>query len=373
MRIVYFCTSPESGTHAGGVKVIYDHCCALNDMGINAAILHERRGYVYPWASRSVPVITCDELRATDHMVLPEIKAASCASLIIAAGLQYSIFVQNGYYLSECGRRQSDADICFAYANAAAILSISSDSSELIALHYPELISRIVNVRCSIEPLVFTVGCDKRNIITYMPRKNGRHAAAVVFALKRHLPADWNLWAIDGMKEHEVANALQASRIFMSFSDLEGLGLPPLEAALCGNYVIGYHGGGGREYWRTPNFESVEAGDIGTFVKRVIARAEQLNKVDPNALDALRPGIEVLRERYSTANELAGLRRFTNLLNNLNVGSHKHGPVRLDILTKLQRRSKLRSWFHRPMVRASFGANKLRQISRTLIAKLSMD
>lgn len=373
MRIVYLCTSPKSGAHAGGVKVIYDHCRALNDMGINAAIIHERRGYVYPWASQSVPLITCDELRATDHIVLPEIKAASFASLIIAAGLQYSIFVQNGYYLSECGRHQSDADICFAYANATAILSISSDSSDLIALHYPELISRIVDVRCSIDPLVFTVGCDKRNIITYMPRKNGRHAAAVVFALKRRLPTGWNLWAIDGMKEREVAHALQASRIFMSFSDLEGLGLPPIEAALCGNYVIGYHGGGGREYWRAPNFESVEAGDIGTFAKRVIARAERLNKVSSSTLDALWPGIEVLRERYSTASELASLQRFINILNDRNVVSYKHGSVRLDILTKLQRQSKLCSWFHWPMVLASFGANKLRKISRTLITKLPRD
>ena len=36
-------------------------------------------------------------------------------------------------------------------------------------------------------------------------------------------------------------------KIFLSFSSLEGLGLPPVEAALAGNHVIGYTGEGGNE------------------------------------------------------------------------------------------------------------------------------
>ena len=33
-------------------------------------------------------------------------------------------------------------------------------------------------------------------------------------------------------------------------SNLEGLGLPPLETAIAGNKVIGYTGEGGKEYWK---------------------------------------------------------------------------------------------------------------------------
>jgi len=58
MRIVYFCTSPGPGEHAGGVRVIYDHCHALNGMGIEAFVLHHRRGYEYPWAERSARTIS---------------------------------------------------------------------------------------------------------------------------------------------------------------------------------------------------------------------------------------------------------------------------------------------------------------------------
>ena len=33
-------------------------------------------------------------------------------------------------------------------------------------------------------------------------------------------------------------------------SNLEGLGLPPLETAIAENKVIGYTGEGGKEYWK---------------------------------------------------------------------------------------------------------------------------
>jgi hypothetical protein len=31
--------------------------------------------------------------------------------------------------------------------------------------------------------------------------------------------------------------------------------MPPIEAALCGNKVIGYNGGGGVEYWKGKIFK----------------------------------------------------------------------------------------------------------------------
>ena len=52
------------------------------------------------------------------------------------------------------------------------------------------------------------------------------------------------------------------SEIFLSFSNLEGIGIPPVEAALSGNKVIGYTGGGGIEYWKEPIFTKIENGEI---------------------------------------------------------------------------------------------------------------
>ena len=42
--------------------------------------------------------------------------------------------------------------------------------------------------------------------------------------------------------------------------------MPPLEAAIAGNKVIGYTGGGGKEYWNKPIFEEIQSGDIGDSI-----------------------------------------------------------------------------------------------------------
>ena len=58
------------------------------------------------------------------------------------------------------------------------------------------------------------------------------------------------------------------SKIFLSFSYAEGFGMPPIEAAMAGNKVIGYTGGGGKEYWRKPIFEEIQSGDIKNFSEK---------------------------------------------------------------------------------------------------------
>jgi hypothetical protein len=342
MRTIYFCTSPKSGQHAGGVKVIYDHSHSLNNLGIESFVLHERRGYQYPWVKRQPRTISDRELLPTDHLVIPEIKAARLVHKLVSSRLRYSIFVQNGYYLRNRDRDCSDADIDFAYQRASRILSISNDTSALIALHYPFLSDRITRVSCSIDTDEFHPRGEKQKLITYMPRKNGEHAEAVVFALRNRLPSDWQIQAIDGMSVAEVASALRVSRIFLSFSAMEGLGLPPVEAALCGNYVIGYHGGGGREYWSEPNFDAVEPGDIAAFVRKVCARAEAIDAKP--ALGDLLAVMDDLRSRFSEDNERANLQHFIASVTEDSPG----GVVRADdapLTIALQKRKKIGWWF----------------------------
>lgn len=62
---------------------------------------------------------------------------------------------------------------------------------------------------------------------------------------------------------------LGESAIFLSFSDMEGFGLPPVEAMSCGCAVVGYHGGGGREYFLPEHSFPIDMGDIRAFAQRV--------------------------------------------------------------------------------------------------------
>ncbi|MGF6781144.1 glycosyltransferase [Paraburkholderia sp. GAS334] len=312
MRIIYFCTSPRHGEHAGGVKVIYDHVRAMVELGVPAYVMHERSGYRYPWTDFPVPVIACSEVRSTDHIVIPEIKAAKLAPKLVAAGLRYSIFVQNGYYLSHRDGNFSDNDVDFAYEQAAYILSVSDDTSSLIRLHYPQLGPRVMRMTCTLDSGLFHASEAKEKLITYMPRKNGTHAAAVAFALHRYLPEGWSVRPIDGLSASGVAGVLRRSRVFLSFSGMEGLGLPPIEASLCGNYVIGYHGGGGKEYWTAPNFQSVEVGDVAGFIDRIV---ERLKSIDANpGLHELRDGMNGLCVQFSSENENVHLQAFIRRL-----------------------------------------------------------
>jgi glycosyltransferase involved in cell wall biosynthesis len=107
--------------------------------------------------------------------------------------------------------------------------------------------------------------------------------------------------AIDGLNEAGVAELLQRSKIFMSFSHFEGFGLPPLEAALCGNQVIGYTGQGGKEYWLPELFEAVEPGDVVGFAQRVLAKVKYLDELPDFPVHA--EAIERLATTYSASQE----------------------------------------------------------------------
>ncbi len=77
-----------------------------------------------------------------------------------------------------------------------------------------------------------------------MPRKLADHARKVCRFLQEYLPPDWRVIPIENKIELEVAALLRKSSVFLSFSDQEGFGLPPLEAAFSSNIIVGYTGQG---------------------------------------------------------------------------------------------------------------------------------
>ncbi len=143
-----------------------------------------------------------------------------------------------------------------------------------------------------------------------MPRKMADHANRVVSALKGVLSSkSWSIEPIHNMNEQQVAESLSHSIIFLAFSEFEGLPVPPVEAALSGNYVIGYDGQGGKEYWKSPNFQKIQQGDIQDFVRKVLTRVSYIEskKID---LSEMNSGINVLSEHFSKENEVKLLNSF---------------------------------------------------------------
>ena len=51
--------------------------------------------------------------------------------------------------------------------------------------------------------------------------------------------------------------------------------MPPIEAALAGNKIIGYTGEGGKEIWRKPIFTEIKNGNILDFVNKIIINVKK--------------------------------------------------------------------------------------------------
>lgn len=304
-RVIYLC--PADDTPTGGVKVIYRHAETLNTMGVDAYVLHPLdTSFRCTWFDHEVNFLNDLSLDARhDFVVIPEIWAPIFAPQCLRERVCYAIFAQNGYMthpvLPQYGTDIYDA----AYLGADLILSISTDTTEMVRLNYPGLdAERIVAVQYSVHERFLSPHIDgsASRLITYMPRKMAGHAARVVTALRRNLRTDWVLAPIHGVDEETCAAMLYRSSIFLSFSDFEGLPLPPLEAALSGNIVVGYTGQGAKDYWRPPIFHAVAQGDVIGFVEAARATVEAI-EAGHQGPDDLRGAREILAQCYSRAAE----------------------------------------------------------------------
>jgi hypothetical protein len=127
-------------------------------------------------------------------------------------------------------------------------------------------------VRPFVHPMFRRQG-SKRFQVAYMPAKRPKEGP-VIQALWRHQYPQWAAvpWVpIAGVSRQACAAVLAESALFASFSCLEGLGLPPLEAMASGALVCGFDGQGGRDYATADNGLWVAEGDHAGFADAVAA------------------------------------------------------------------------------------------------------
>lgn len=236
-----------------------------------------------------------------DFVILPEIFAHFGPEFLVKQKIPYAIFVQNGYAIFPISEYKK---LKLAYKNAKFILSYSKDIDKCISNAFPEYKNKILKVTPGINANKL-IPALKKNIITYMPRKLSKHSELVLSFLHKHLPKNWKIKALDNLPENKVFENLRKSKIFMSFSELEGLGLPPIEAAIAGNKVVGYNGTAGREYWKLPIFTEINNGEILKFYKNILKNLE--NK---NFLTQTKAQRNYLIKRYSFKKQNESINKF---------------------------------------------------------------
>ena len=303
VNIVYLL--PEMKGASGGAKVIYNHSSILNNLNknISSNVIYLKKNFLYKlqlslskrikffdekfsgWDGKKMKVskkfkpnkewhkdaifngenLNFDKKK--DFVIIPEIWAHFATDLKFAEQkINYAIFVQGFYHMNSTN---NFLNLKKSYENAKLIITTSKYTVSYLRTMFPDIKKNIFKVKLSVDSNKFKIK-KKTNLITYMPRKLPAHSSLLIFYLKNLLPKNWKIIPLDNVSENNLVKALSMSKIFLSFSNFEGMGIPPIEAAISGNKVIGYVGGGGSEYWKKPIFIKVENGEIEDFAKKII-------------------------------------------------------------------------------------------------------
>jgi glycosyltransferase involved in cell wall biosynthesis len=302
-RPTVFVFCPDYDVPSGGVRKLYRHVDVLNAHGQPAAVLHHREGFRCSWFPNATRVVSAAQARVSrsDYVVLPEVYRGDLAAT--APGSPKVIFNQNCYLTFPADvLERGPAATPYRSPEVVAALVVSEDSREYLSYAFPGL--RVLRLRYGIDTKLFAPRGPKRRLVAYLPRKNADHAGQVLALLRlRGALAGYELAAVDGRPPEEVAAVLRASAVFLSFGFPEGFGLPAAEAMACGCVAVGYHGGGGKEFWRRDFSYPVEVGDVVGFARaaeevlRGLREAPRLFERKAEAAAAF------IRERYSLEHE----------------------------------------------------------------------
>jgi hypothetical protein len=339
MNIIYLL--PSEKKPAGGIKVILDHSQIINETKnkFNSSVLFIKKKKSTKWKNSLTKLInfktnnylgwraneitvdknitnqwfkskinikkTLNFDKKQDLVILPEIFAHFAKDLLIKKNINYAIFVQNGLALNFTSEHKILNEV---YDKAKLIISVSSHIDRCIKKAFNINQSKILRINQSINSIKINFR-SKSNLITYMPRKLPTHSNLVLFFLRIKLHKKWKILPIEDMSHENVVKTLKKSKIFLSFSNLEGFGLPPLEAASLGNLVVGYTGEGGKEYWKTPLFKKVEQGDILSFVSKIETTLN--NQIDYKLIEYHRL---VILKKYSHDNQIKKIIKMLNIL-----------------------------------------------------------
>lgn len=241
--------APHTNAPSGGVRVIYRHVDILNKLGFSAAVLHEPENVNLTWFKHSTRVESAKNLRfaSNDILVLPEFYGPFLHTL--PDEMAKVVFNQGAYHTFDCLDLDGTAPGApyLGVANLRGVVTVSDDSRRLLELAFPQF--RVHVTRNVLDPKVFFPSLrPRRRAIAYVPTRRQQELEQFLHILRAR-QLGWELMPIRGMSEQEVADTLRSVSIFLSLSELDGFGLPAAEAMACGCYVVGYHGGGGAEFF----------------------------------------------------------------------------------------------------------------------------
>jgi glycosyltransferase involved in cell wall biosynthesis len=265
--------------------MLYRHVDLLAQAGIDAAVLHAHASFRCEWFAHTTPTVGADTLvlSNSDILVVPEFYAVGLD--LLPAGPRKVIFNQGAYHtfdhipFSSTGAGQPYSSV----KNLVSMLTVSDDSAALLRHTFPTVAVR--QARAVLDSDVFHPGSRPGGRqLAFIPRRRPQEREQLLHVLRsRGVLEGWRLVPIEGYTEAQTAELMRSSAIFLSFSDREGFGLPPVEAMASGCYVIGYTGNGGREYFDASYSAPVAESDLLAYAVAVEAAIRRYEE-DPASL-----------------------------------------------------------------------------------------
>lgn len=300
-RIFYATDSPLI---SGGHYVIRDHVIGLRSLGFEAYILASKEVIVEAYA-HFMPadwVVVADKglsVTPDDFVVIPE-PWKDILNRLQRVNVRKILHVQNPFYVFH---GFSSVTALNEYG-LSAILSCSLFTTNY--LHAIGISAPIFTIRPKVDSVFFNV-IEKARRICYMPRKRrieSNFIKGLFFSIyPKFSSVEWI--SIDGISRENAAKIMGSSRVFLSLSWLEGLGLPPIEAMAAGCIPIGFKGGGGGEYANAANgFWHSEDDYMG--IARSMAQALELDE-GSDTLSLIRENGRKTVDEFSDEKFLSGL------------------------------------------------------------------
>lgn len=292
---VYYLT-PHFDSPSGGVRVLYRHVDTLNAMGVPAAVLHAREGFRCTWFENDTRIVYPRNLVLSprDVLVVPEYYGIGLGAL--PPDVRVVVFNQNAYRTFDELPESTAPGAPYAdLSSLVALMAVSEDNQRFLQVTFPSLPVHLC--RPVIDPDIFRPGDDvpRDPVVGYVRAHRKREAQILEHVMAARRP-EWTVVGASGLSERAIADLMRRCSIFVSFSDLEGFGLPPAEAMASGCYVVGYTGGGGDEFFDSAFCRPV-TGPLG-LVEGVLS-ATEMAEADRRRLGRL--ASTAMLGRYSEA------------------------------------------------------------------------
>ena len=298
----------------GGVMKLYGLVDTLNANGIESFIVHDDKTLQINWFDHSTRVTDFKsvEVKEDDLLIYPEVYGDKI--LNDYPGIKKIIFNQNSFYTLIPFNWNIDlAKKVYSHRDLVQVMVVSQNDFDFMHWLFPTV--DLYKITLGIDPFLFHCTTDKKKQIAVMPRKLVEdYNLLIQLLLLKGALEEYTIKIIDHVSLEECAKILRESEIFISFSNQESFGLPPAEAMACGCVVIGYHGQGGKEYFKEDLTFPIEQSDIVSYAK-CIEKVIQQFRTDPLKMKQLaKSGSEFILEKYSLINQeksiLEVIRRF---------------------------------------------------------------